>query len=104
MLLINSAVSPPGTGNADAAHFFLLRGRAQILRMQAVLIAFSAICDQNGAMDYLEYFLTATENLKKAPCLVLLASRSDVDVFELRPEDLKGAALVYEYRIFGLPS
>jgi len=104
MLLINSAVSPPGTSNPNTAHFFLLRDRAQILRMQAVLIGFSAICDQTGAMDYLEYFLTATENLKKTPCLVLLASRSDVDVFELLPQDLEGAVLAYEYKIFGFPS
>jgi hypothetical protein len=104
MLLTNSAVSRPETGNAETTHFFVLRGLAQILRMQAVLIRFSAICDQTGAMDYLEYFLTATENLKKTPYLILLASRSDVDIFELRAQDLKGAALAYEYRVFGLSS
>jgi hypothetical protein len=104
MLLINSAVSPPGIDAANGAQFFLLRGRDQILRMQAVLSALSVLCDQTGAMDYLEYFLTATENLKKTPYLALLASRSDVDVFELRPEDLKGAALAYEYKVLGLPS
>jgi hypothetical protein len=55
-------------------------------------------------MDYLEYFLTATENLKKTPYLVLMASRSDVGVSELRAEDLKGAVLVYEYRVLGFGS
>jgi hypothetical protein len=104
MLLINSAVSPPGVDDADAAHFFLLRGRDQILRMQSVLSSLSSLCDQTGAMDYLEYFLTATENLKKTPYLALASSRSDVDVFDLRSEDFKGAALAYEYRILGLPS
>jgi hypothetical protein len=103
-LPINSAVSPLGIDDADAAHFFLLRGRDQILRMQAVLSSLSSLCDQTGAMDYLEYFLTAAENLKKTPHLALAASRSDVDVFDLRPEDLKGAALAYEYKILGLPS
>ena len=104
MLLTNSTVPPPETGHADTAHFFLLRGRSQILRMQTVLIGLSALCDQTGAMDYLEYFLTSATSLKKTPYLVLLASRSDVDVFQLSPQDLKGAALTYEYKIFGLPS
>jgi hypothetical protein len=104
MLLINSAICSQGIDDAAAAHFFLLRGRDQILRMQAVLSSLSSLCGQTGAMDYLEYFLTATENLKKTPYLALASSRSDVDVFDLRPEDLKGAALAYEYKILGLPS
>jgi hypothetical protein len=76
MLLNDSAVSPPGADHADTTYFFLLRGRAQILRMQAVLISLSALCGQTGAMDYLEYFLTGPENLKKK-----------------RPPDLGGIAI-----------
>jgi hypothetical protein len=88
----------------NSAHFFVLRGRAEILRLRSVLGTLSEFCGQAGATDYLEYFLTATENLKKTPYLVLMASRSDVGVFELRPADLWGAVLVYEYRVLGFGS
>jgi hypothetical protein len=93
--------------NADdpnSAHFFVLRGRVEILRLRSVLRNLSEFCDQAGATDYLEYFLTATENLKKTPYLVLMASRSDVSVLELRAGDLWGAVLVYEYRVLGFGS
>jgi len=55
-------------------------------------------------MDYLEYFLTSTENLKKAPYLVLLTTRSDMNVFDLEAEDLMAAVLVYEYKAMGFHS
>jgi len=88
----------------DAAHFFVLRGRAAILRVQPVLVSLCALCEQTGAMDYLEYFLTGTDNLKKIPYLVLVEKRPNLDLAELRAEDLKGAVLVYEYKILGMPS
>src|SRR6202035_5235431 len=93
--------------NADgpnSAHFFLLRGRSEILRIRPVLGILSESCGQAGAADDLEYFLTAAENLKKTPYLVLLASRPDLSVSELRPSDLWGAVLVYEYRLLGFGS
>jgi hypothetical protein len=88
----------------DAAHFLALRGRAAILRMQPVLVRLSALCEQTGAMDYLEYFLTGTDNLKKIPYVVLVGKRRGPAVAELRAEDLKGAVLVYEYKVLGMPS
>ena len=93
--------------NADdpnSAHFVVLRGRAEILRLRSVLGTLSEFCGQAGAADYLEYFLTAAENLKKTPYLVLMATRSDVGAFDLRAVDLWGAVLVYEYRVLGLRS
>src|SRR5260370_14541173 len=66
--------------NADApnsAHFFVLRGRAEILRLRSVLGVLSEFCGQAGATVYLEYVLTTAENLKKTPYLVLIPSRSD---------------------------
>lgn len=90
--------------NPSSAHFFVLRGRAAILRLQPLLETLSELCGQVGATDYLEYFLTASDNLKKTPYLVLMTSRFDADVFELRAEDLWGAALVYEYRVLGFGS
>jgi len=88
----------------DAVHFFVLRGRVEILRIQPVLVRLSALCEQTGAMDYLEYFLTGTDNLKKIPYLVLVAKRPDLNLAELQADDLKGAVLVYEYKILGMPS
>lgn len=104
MLPIESATPSPKSGDADVEHFFLVRGRPYILRLQAVLSSLSAACGQTGAMDYLEYFLTTPENLKKVPYLVLVASRSCADVFSLQAGDLLCAALVYEYKIFGFAS
>jgi hypothetical protein len=90
--------------DVHTAHLCHLRDRGAILRMREALIRLSALCGQTGAMDYLDYFLTSTENVKKAPYLVLLATRSDVNVFELGAEDLMGAVLIYEYKMMGFYS
>ena len=82
----------------------LVRGRAEILKLQPVLALLSTRCDQAGAMDYLEYFLTLAENIKKDPYLVVVTSRPHTDVFQLQAEDLIAAVLVYEYKLLGLPS
>ncbi len=104
MLSIASEATSLQADNPNSAHFFVLRGRAAILRLQPVLETLSELCGQIGATDYLEYFLTATDNLKKTPYLVLMTSRFDAGVCELRAEDLYGAVLVYEYRVFGFGS
>jgi hypothetical protein len=88
----------------NPVHFLVLRGREAILRIQPILVRLSALCGQTGAMDYLEYFLTGTDNLKKIPYLVLAGKRPDLIVAELRAEDLKGAILLYEYKVLGMPS
>jgi hypothetical protein len=88
----------------DTAHFFVLRGRAAILRIQPVLVRLSSLCEQTGAMDYLEYFLTGPDNLKKIPYLVLVGKRPNLNLADLRAEDLSGAVLVYEYKVLGMPS
>ena len=88
----------------DAAHFFVLRGRSSILRIQPLLVRLSSLCEQTGAMDYLEYFLTGPDNLKKIPYLVLVGKRPSSNLTEMRAEDLRGAVLVYEYKVLGMPS
>jgi hypothetical protein len=82
----------------------VLCGCTDILRLQPILMALSERCGQAGAMDHLEYFLTAPQNLKKIPYLVLLMSNPDVSVAGLRVEDLVGAVLVYEYKVLGFNS
>lgn len=88
----------------DTAHIVSLRGRDNILRMQPVLSELGSRCNQPGIMDDLDYFLTSPDYTKKNPYLVLLTLRTNVSVFELQVEDLLGAALVYEYKLFGLPT
>jgi hypothetical protein len=104
MLSIGSEATPFNADAPNSAQFFVSRGRAEILRLRPVLTALSELCGQTGATDYLEYFLTAIDNLKKTPYLVLMASRSDVCVSELQAEDLWGAVLVYEYKVLGFGS
>ena len=104
MLSIGREAISIHAGDSKSAHFFVLRGRAEILRLRSVLTTLSELCGQAGAMDYLEYFLTTTEDMKKTPYLVLMAQRSDVGVFELQAEDLRGAVLVYEYKVLGFGS
>ena len=40
--------------------------------MHAMLVELSARCDQPGAMDHLEYFLTRPKFANKIPCLILV--------------------------------
>lgn len=68
----------------------------QFLLLQAVLSDFCTICKQDGAMDYLEYLLSATADPNKIPYLLLMGSNSEVCVSQLRADDLTGAVLVYE--------
>lgn len=97
--------APSIKGDAPpSAHFLLLRGRAEVLRLRAVLADLCARCGQVGALDYLEYFLTATENLRKIPYLVLMTSKTGAGATELRAEDIDGAVLVYEYKVAGFRS
>ena len=91
-------------GNPSSERFLVLRGRTEILRLRAVLTDLSALCGQPGVMDYLDYFLTRPENLKKIPYVVLVTSRSNVTALDLKAEDIKGAVLVYEYRVLGFRS
>jgi hypothetical protein len=90
--------------NPSPAHFFVVRGRKDILRIKPVLVSLSLLCGQKGAADFLEYFLTNSDGLNKIPYLLLVSSRSSEDVSELRAEDMAGAALIYEYTVMGFPS
>jgi hypothetical protein len=104
MLPTSREVTSFNGGDSATSHFLVLRGRFEILRMRTLLADISARCGQVGAVEYLEYFLTSLENLKKTPYLVLVVSSSEVDVLQLRAEDVKGAVLVYEYKVLGFRS
>jgi hypothetical protein len=73
------AVGITGT-SASPAHFFVMRGREDILRKRPMLARLSLLCDQKGAADFLEYFLTSSDSINKIPYLPLVSSRSREDV------------------------
>jgi hypothetical protein len=72
--------------------------------MQPILARLGVLCDQVGAADFLEYFLTSPENLKKIPNLILVTSTPCINPHELRAEDIRGAVLIFEYKVLGLRS
>jgi hypothetical protein len=75
----------------------IVRGREAILRMYEMLIELSARCDQHGAMDHLEYFLSRPKFINKIPCLILFCSVCPPTT----PDEIEGAILLYEYRMAG---
>jgi hypothetical protein len=81
---------------AEAA-IHIVRGRGDILAMHQMLIGLSTRCDQPGAMDHLEYFLTRPKFANKIPCLILFGSASQ----PTSPDELEGAILLYEYQLAG---
>lgn len=94
-------VKPSSWPAASAPPFHVLRGKANLLRMHKVLVALSARCEQTGAMDHIALFVESTMNENKTPYLVLATAQPVADPFLLRVEDLLGAAVLYEYEVFG---
>jgi hypothetical protein len=75
----------------------IIRGRAGILQRYRMLVELSARCDQQGAMDDLEYFLSRPKFANKIPCLILFCS-----VCPPRASDeIDAAILLYEYQVKG---
>jgi hypothetical protein len=80
----------------------VIRGRAALLAMQGRLIKLSRITGQSGAMDWLNYFVSSPDSLKKTPYLLLMGSRATLHSDGAQAEDIEGAVLVYEYRVAGV--
>lgn len=80
---------------------YLVQGREAVLRMQHVLIEFSADCDQSGAMQDLAYFLSKPGALRRIPYLLLVSHLPDLDLDYLNAKDVLGAVLLYGYRVLG---
>ena len=79
------------------AAIHIVRGRTAILKMHEMLVQFSARCDQHGAMDHLEYFLSRPKFANKIPCLILFCSACP----PTSPDEIEGAILLYEYQVSG---
>ena len=99
----DTEVNSPLLSSDPELAFRVLRGKQRILQMHAVLIELSARCEQTGAMDHIELFLDSPMNQNKIPSLVLVtAGRGEPSDFGV--DELLGAAVVYEYEAFGLPT
>jgi hypothetical protein len=94
-----STVTPQSDSRFDPARaaIHIIRGREAILRMRGILVELSARCDQPGAMDHLEYFLSRPKFANKIPCLILFCSVCP----PTSPDDIGGAILLYEYQVSG---
>ncbi len=80
-----------------------LRGKKAVLAIAPVLESLAARCGQLGAVDYLEYFLTGPYVGPKTPCVFLFRSPDCTrSASELDETDVRGAVLMYEYRMCGL--
>jgi hypothetical protein len=54
-------------------------------------------------MNWLSYFLAASSFKGKHPCLVLGVESGMTD-FSLRVDGVHAAVLLFEYRVFGIPT
>jgi hypothetical protein len=75
----------------------ILREREAILATHSMLVELSARCDQRGAMDHLEYFLSRPKFANKIPCLILFCSTCP----PANADEIVGAILLYEYQVAG---
>jgi hypothetical protein len=80
----------------------VVRGRENVIRLEALLIAFSERCGQTGAMQDLAYFLSKPGAMARVPYLVLALRSGDSASGEPRLDDLLGVLLIFEYQPFGI--
>jgi hypothetical protein len=85
------------------SHLLLIRGREAVLENAPLLEQLALRCGQPGAMNWMQYFLAVPEFRWKTPYLVLL-THSKTEPRALRVENVRAAVLLFEYRLFGLPT
>lgn len=81
----------------------VLRGRDRILQLRTVLTKFCTACGQDGRMDDLHYFFSKPGILQSEPVLFLLLRKEVQHIEKIDADSIFGAALLYEYRLFGFP-
>jgi hypothetical protein len=77
------------------------KGKARVLARADLLEAFALCCGQPGAMSWLRHFLSVPSFRGKMPFLVLIVSEQ-ARAEALTAKDLRGVALLFEYRPFGV--
>jgi len=79
----------------------IISGREDILAHRETLEQLARHCGKATAMHGLEYYFNRPENLKKQPHLVIVSSRPQHSS-NLDPASILGAALFYEYQLWGI--
>lgn len=86
----------------------MVRGRHAVASYKRLLVQLCDATGQSGAMDTLEHLLHSPTALEKTPCLVLVgfpgALSTRLSAAEATLSDLRGAVLLYEYRVLGRPT
>lgn len=76
-------------------------GREAVSAMQPLLVDLGRRTGQTGALDLVSLLVRAPSALRKTPCLVLVDLRAGVAPQHAQAQDLRGAVLLYEYRLAG---
>lgn len=91
---------------AAAPAVSLVRGRDAVAAMQGMLVELCRRTGQAGAMEWLDYFVSSPESMKKIPYLLLVGRHPGTDRLvnarAVTADDVQGAVLIYEYRCAGL--
>lgn len=87
----------------STTHALIVRGRDPILLAQPMLIALARRSLQEGAADYVDYFLSQPYMGGKTPSLVLLTTCTSKSALNLEASEVLGAVLVHEYQIARIP-
>ena len=85
-----------------SSRLLILDTREAILSLRGVLEELAERCGQAGAMHWLPYFLDRGVTGRRTPILVLSLGPERSSGSSLQADDLEGAALLFEYRVFGL--
>jgi hypothetical protein len=90
-------------GGPELFRALVLSGHANVLEQASLLEALAERCEQAGAMNWLGYFLAASNFKGKKPYLVLVM-KSGAPPSAPRLEDVHAAVLLFEYRVLGMPT
>jgi hypothetical protein len=90
-------------------HAVVLTGHTEVLAQSSLLERLAERCDQAGAMNWLSFFLAASNFKGKNPCLVLILESGAMNSslpgdFSFSVDDVHAAVLLFEYRVFGIPT
>ena len=79
----------------------VVTGRENVLRLSHKLIEFSTLCDQPGAMQDIDYFLSKPGALPRIPHLLLVSRGPDLNLANPNLDDLVGVLLIFEQSLVG---
>jgi hypothetical protein len=86
-----------------SSHVLVFQGNTAVLEQSSLLGALAERCGQAGAMNWLSHFLQVSSFKGKEPYVVLFLRR-EVTASSLTLEDVHAAVMLFEYRVWGLPT